>query len=432
MTAHVERVLNRMTSSRRRFVGVAAASVLLVGSLSACSSSDKKSSNGSNSGTTTTVTLGILTPLNGPVASSFGPNTVNAAKARIELANATHEIPGVTLKLVSEDEGTGPDTSLVGLKRLVEQDKATIVLAAGAFFYGSYRYAVQKNVPVVGDCIDGPECADPKNKNIFAMFGSSDNDFPSYGGMPDFFKQQGGTSYCGLGYNAPSTVANGKAMAGSVKQAGIPVKYTNFNVVPGGSFAPIALSIKNAGCDIVGTQMQIGDSVALFVALKNASVSLKASFIQGGYGQELLDDPQTLQAAQGLDMAAGYTPASLKTPGVTRMMDALKQYADWTKPYPSGGHEWGWFSADTAITGLKAAAATGKVTQQSFIDELRKVTSDTHDGLTCPINYSTFGDTSQQFPGNCTYMVKVTGSELVSITGDQPIKVRMIPGTKNS
>jgi ABC-type branched-subunit amino acid transport system substrate-binding protein len=416
-------------TARRTLVAWGLVGLLAAGSATACSSS--KSSGGKTSGGNTTVTLGILTPLNGPVASSFGQNTVNAAKARIELANATREIPGVTLKLVSEDEGTGPDTSLVGLQRLVEQDKATIVLAAGAFFYGSYRYAVQHNVPVVGDCIDGPECADPKNKNIFATFGSSDNDFPSYNGMPEFFKQQGGTNYCGLGYNAPSTVANGKAMAGSVKLAGIPVKYTNFNVIPGGSFAPIALSIKNAGCDIVGTQMQIGDSISLFVALKNAGVRLKASFIQGGYGQELLDDPQTLAAAQGLDMAAGYTPASLKTPGVTRMMDALRQYASWTKPYPSGGHEWGWFTADTAITGLKAAAATGKVSQQSFITELRKVTSDTHGGLTCPINYSTFGDTSQQFPGNCTYMVKVTGSELVSITGDTPIKVATTPGTKN-
>jgi branched-chain amino acid transport system substrate-binding protein len=419
-------------TARRTVAACGLAVLLAAGAATACSSSKGSSgpANKTSSGNTT-VTLGILTPLNGPVASSFGQNTVKAAKARIELANATHEIPGVTLKLVSEDEGTGPDTSLVGLQRLVEQDKATIVLAAGAFFYGSYRYTVQHKIPVVGDCIDGPECADPNNQNIFATFGSSDNDFPSYNGMPEFFKQQGGTSYCGLGYNAPSTVANGKAMAGSVKLAGIPVKYTNFNVVPGGSFAPIALSIKNAGCDIVGTQMQIGDSIALFVALKNASVKLKASFIQGGYGQELLDDPQTLAAAQGLDMAAGYTPASLKTAPVTRMMDALQKYAGWTKPYPSGGHEWGWFTADTAITGLKAAAAAHDVSQQGFITALRKVTDDTHGGLTCPINYSKFGDTSQQFPGNCTYMVKVTGSALVSITGDTPIKVTTIPGTKN-
>ncbi|MFD8813467.1 ABC transporter substrate-binding protein [Streptomyces sp. NPDC059627] len=406
-----------------------AVGLLLAGSLSACNSSGGSTAAGSGP---KTITIGIMTPLNGPTATSFGANTVNAAKARIELANADHEIPGVKLKLVSEDEGASAQTSLAALQRLSERDHADVVLAAGAFFFGSYRYAVQKNIPVVGDCIDGPECGDPKNKNVFATFGSSDNDFPNYTGMPDFFKQQGGTRYCGIGYNFPSTVANGKAMAGSVKAAGIPVPYTNFSFDAGAAnFSSISLAIKNAGCDVVGTQMQLGDSLSLFTALKNAGVKLKASFVQGGYGQELFDDPASTAAAQGIDMAAGYTPASLKTPGVTRMMNALKTYANWTKPYPSAGHEWGWFTADTAVTGLKAAAAAKDTSQQGFIDALRKVTHDDHGGLTCPVNYSTFADTQQQFPGNCTYMVKVKGKEFVSLTGKEPIRIKAIPGTKN-
>jgi ABC-type branched-subunit amino acid transport system substrate-binding protein len=420
---------------RNRMLAGTLAGLLLAGSLVGCSSSKHSGSTGTSgkAAGTKTITIGVLTPLNGPVASSFGQSTVRAAQARIELANADGEIPGVTLKLVSEDEGSTPQTSLTGLQRLTQQDHAQIVLAAGASFYGSYRYAVQKNIPVVGDCIDGPECADPKNRNIFAAFGSSDNDFPDYSGLPGFFKDQGGTSYCGIGYNLPSTVSNGKAMAGSVKNAGLPVPYTNFSFAPGAAnFNAIALSIKNAKCDIVGTQMQLGDSLSLFTALKNAGVTLKASFIQGGYGQELLDDPASLSAAQGLDMAAGFTPASLKTPGVTRMMNALKTYANWTKPYPAAGFEWGWFTADSAVTGLIAAAKNGDTSPSGFIDALRKVTDDTHDGLTCPVNYSTFGDTQQQFPGNCTYMVKVTGDQFVSVTGTQPIKIVALPGTKNS
>lgn len=423
-----------MTAKRRLVVGL-----LLAGSLTACSSSGGSGGSGGSSASagsggsgTKTITIGIMTPLNGPVASSFGQNTVNAAKARIELANADHEIPGVTLKLVSEDEGSSPQTSLSALQRLSEQDHADVVLAAGVFFFGSYRYAVQKNIPVVGDCIDGPECGDPRNKNIFATFGSSDNNFPNYTGIPEFFKQQGGTRYCGIGYNFPSTVANGKAMAGSVKAAGIPVPYTNFSFDAGAAnFSSISLAIKNAGCDIVGTQMQLGDSLSLFTAMKNAGITLKASFVQGGYGQELFDDPASTAAAQGIDMAAGYTPASLKTPGVTRMMNALKTSANWTKPYPAAGHEWGWFTADTAVTGLKAAAAAKDTSQQGFIDALRKVTSDDHGGMTCPVNYSTFADTQQQFPGNCTYMVKVKGTEFVSLTGQDEIKIKAVPGTKN-
>ncbi|WP_159701492.1 ABC transporter substrate-binding protein [Arthrobacter sp. 18067] len=405
----------------------AVTALLAASTLAACGSTSA-----SDSGGGTTITLGIMTPLTGPAASSFGQKTIDAAKARIELANASHEIPGVTLKLVSEDEGTSPQTSLAALQRLHEQDHADIVLAAGAFFYGSYRYAVQNKIAVVGDCIDGPECADPNNKTIFATFGSSDNNFPNYQGLPEFFKSKGGTTYCGVGYNFPSTIANGKAMSGSVQAAGMPTPFVDFSFDPGSAnFSTMALSIKNAQCDVVGTQMQVADSLSLFTALKGAGVELKASFVQGGYGQELLDDPAGLAAAQGLYMAAGYTPASLKTPGVTRMMDALRTYAGWSKPYPSVSHEWGWFTADTAVTGLIAAAKENDTSPAGFVSALRKVTHDTHGGLTCPVNYSTFGDTQQQFPGNCTYMVKVTGNELVSATGDAPIQIKAIPGTKN-
>jgi hypothetical protein len=48
------------------------------------------------------------------------------------------------------------------------------------------------------------------------------------------------------------------------------------------------------------------------------------------------------------------------------------------------------------------------------------------------VNYSTYGDIRQQFPGNFTYLVKVTGDQFVSVTGTQPIKIVAIPGTKNS
>jgi hypothetical protein len=48
------------------------------------------------------------------------------------------------------------------------------------------------------------------------------------------------------------------------------------------------------------------------------------------------------------------------------------------------------------------------------------------------VNYAVFSDTNQQFPGNCTWMVKVQGQQFVSLTGTSPIKVVTIPGTANS
>ena len=434
--------------TKRRLLAAAAAVTLLSG-VAACSSSGTTAAAGSSasnpatasassaatasgSGQGKTITLGILTPLTGPVSSSFGQETIQGAQARIDLANANHELPnGEQIKLVSVDEGSSPQTSLSGTQQLVQNDHVFAVLAAGAFFYGAYRWAAQQNVPVVGDGIDGPEWNSSQYPNMFAAFGSTDDSYPSYSGMPAFFKSQGGTSYCGVGYNAPSTVGNGAAMAGSMKQAGVPVPYTNFGIAAGNAnFTSIALAIKQAKCNVLGSQMTLGDTLNLITALRNANVSLKATFIQGGYGQDLLDQPSSLSAAQGVDMAAGFEPSSLNTTATKSMMAALKTYAGWTKPYPAAGVEWGWFTADTAIEGLKVAGANP--TQQSFISNLRKVTSFTHDGLTCPVNYSVFSNTNQQFPGNCTWMVKVEGSQFVSLTGTSPIKIVTIPGTSNS
>ena len=424
-----------MMRTKRRLL--AAAVVAAIGAATACSSSSTTGATGSstsNAGAAAskTITLGILTPLTGPVASSFGQATIQGAQARIDLANADHELPGgETVKLVSVDEGSSPQTSLAGTQQLVQNDHVFSVLAAGAFFYGAYRWAAQQNVPVVGDGIDGPEWNSSQYPNMFAAFGSTDDSYPSYTGMPAFFKSQGGSSYCGVGYNAPSTVGNGEAMVGSMKAAQIPVPYTNFGIAPGNAnFTSIALSIKQSGCNILGSQMTLGDTLTLITALKNANVPLKATFIQGGYGQDLLDQPSSLSSAQGVDMAAGYQPSSLNTSATQSLMAALKTYAGWTKPYPAAGMEWGWFTADTAIEGLKVAGANP--TQQSFIANLRKVTSFDHGGLTCPVNYAVFGNTNQQFPGNCTWMVKVEGSQFVSLTGSSPIKIVTIPGTKNS
>src|SRR5580693_479976 len=427
-----------MMPTKSRLLAVAVVATLISGFTAACSSSSSATgaagSSTSNTNVTAgkTITLGILTPLTGPVSSSFGQETIEGAQARIDLANATHELPnGEQIKLVSVDEGSSPQTSLSGTQELVQNDHVFGVLAAGAFFYGAYRWAAQQNVPVVGDGIDGPEWNSSQYPNMFAAFGSTDDSYPSYTGMPAFFKAQGGTSYCGVGYNAPSTVGNGEAMVGSMKAAKVPVPYTNYGIAAGNTnFTSVALSIKQSGCNILGSQMTLGDTLNLITALKNANVTLKATFIQGGYGQDLLDQPSSLAAAQGVDMAAGYQPSSLNTTATKALMSALKTYANWTKPYPSAGMEWGWFTADTAIEGLKVAGANP--TQQGFISNLRKVTSFTHNGLTCPVDYAVFSNTNQQFPGNCTWMVKVEGNQFVSLTGTSPVKVATISGTSNS
>src|ERR1700721_2936904 len=168
-----------MMPTKRRLLAAAGFTLPVWGGTPGCSSSSTTGAAGSSTSKANvtagkTITLGILPPLTGPVASSFGQETIQGAQARIALANADHELPnGETVKLVSVDEGSSPQTSLAGPQQLVEHDPVFAVLAAGAFFYGAYRWAAQQNVPVVGDGIDGPEWNSTQTPKIFARSGAT-------------------------------------------------------------------------------------------------------------------------------------------------------------------------------------------------------------------------------------------------------------------
>src|ERR1700727_3882816 len=165
-----------MMPTKSRLLAAAVVTILVSGVTAGCSSSGTTGAAGSSTSKANvtagkTITLGILTPLTGPVASSFGQETIEGAQARIALANADHELPnGETVKLVSVDEGSSPQTSLAATQQLVEHDHVLGALAAGAFFHGAYRWAAQQNVPVVGDGIDGPEWNSSQYPNMTGTF----------------------------------------------------------------------------------------------------------------------------------------------------------------------------------------------------------------------------------------------------------------------
>src|SRR5258708_13346827 len=133
-----------MMPTRIRLLAATVVAILAAGAATACSSSSStgaaaSSTSGANATQGTTITLGILTPLTGPVASSFGQATIQGAQARIALANATHELPnGETVKLVSVDEGSSPQTSLSGTHQLLEHDHVFTLPAPRAFFHAAH------------------------------------------------------------------------------------------------------------------------------------------------------------------------------------------------------------------------------------------------------------------------------------------------------
>src|ERR1700724_347318 len=122
-----------------------AALIAIAIAVSACSSNGTKTASGR--GSTKTVTLGLLTSLTGPLSAEFGKATVTATQARVALANDKHEIPGVTLKLVVQDDQWTPAGALAATQVLVNQDHVFALVDASALFAAAYKYTVQQNVP---------------------------------------------------------------------------------------------------------------------------------------------------------------------------------------------------------------------------------------------------------------------------------------------
>ncbi|MDV6270852.1 ABC transporter substrate-binding protein [Rhodococcus globerulus] len=387
----------------------------------------------STAGNSDEIKLGLLTSVTGGLASLFGQDTVNGAEARIKLANDTDELSGITLSLAVSDDHSDPNQSLGGVQQLVDKEKVFAVLAGGAYFFNGYRYTTQKNVPAVGMGFDGPQWSDDKNSNLFAVFGTVDPNFPDFTGLGDYFKSKGGTKACGLSFaGVPQSGAGLRSEVGSARLAGLETPYVNTEVPAGSTdFTAISLAMKSAGCDVLISGMgAVASNVALLQAVKNAGIELKASYINAGYTQSILDDPASLAVSDGVGFGTGYQPATLQSPATKKVMDALSRYANWNSPNPTTGQMFGWLTADLAINGIKVAGP--KPTQQSFIESLRKVTDYTADGLMCPVDLSSWGRYISGLPGDCTWIAEVQDKQFVSLTGEEPVRISTIPGTSNN
>ena len=105
-------------------------------------------------------------------------------------------------------------------------------------------------VPVVGSAIDGPYWGDPKDTNLFAAAGVTNEDYMSLA-EGQFMKSQGVTKCASIGYaGSPSSALAAEGFIKSCQAAGLASGYINTQVPFGSTnVGPIALAMKNAGVD---------------------------------------------------------------------------------------------------------------------------------------------------------------------------------------
>ena len=284
--------------------------------------------------------------------------------------------------------------------------------------YGGAPYLNQQDVPVIGAPFSGPEWG--KYTNMFGVNGSPDPSRPAFTTFGTYFKKAGVTKLASLGYgSSPASSAGAKAIATSVKQAGIAVPYLNVNVQFGSSFQAEAIAIKNSGADGVFANLDTAAVIQLLTALKQNGVHLTASLFPTGYGQDLLDQSTALQAAQGASFAVLWKPAEVDDPATKQEAADLAKYEHYTG-VPGFDYTYGYLTADLTISALEAGGKSP--TRASVMSGLRAITDWNGDGLTAgPVSFapSAFAtaDAIQEGGNNCIYVTKVSGKAFTVTDG---------------
>jgi ABC-type branched-subunit amino acid transport system substrate-binding protein len=426
---HPSRPPHRLRQVRRGLI----AAVALALSVAACGG-NSASPGGGSSGSSgvgelaegAPIKLGVLTSLTGHSASAFV--TVEAGvKARLALANATGGINGHKLNYEMVDDESSPQGASRAVRKVISNNDFGL-LSVSAEFSGAVADTKTAGLPVTGAAFDGSEAwFDPTYTNLFSATGYPDPNLvaTTFG---KFFKARGATKLAAVG--GGSTVSIGSVLGAqkSALRAGLKVGYRTTSLVPGTvDVAAAVRGIKESGADALYMSVAPNTGFALIIGLKRAGVKLKSALLPTGYGGELLQSPQAVAAAQGVEFSTIPAPVELNTSATKAFAAAVAKYGG-SSEASSFGTYMGWITADLFIHGL---VKTGPiVSRDGFIQALHS-TSWSGGGLEEVTDFSdaragAFG----LGPGNCIYVVRLLGKQFQSVPGAAPICGSVIPRVK--
>jgi branched-chain amino acid transport system substrate-binding protein len=374
--------------------------------------------------TTKTISVGLITEESGSGASgAYG--IPQSFKARIALQNAEGGVYGRKIQVIVEDDATTVAGNATAAAALVAKGVFAIN-DNSAQALGGAGYLQQQNIPTVGGGYDGGEWSLPKFSNMFSTaYGVFSGTQPRYYVDPTPLKKAGAKNFAVLGYSiSPSSSGAAANEAVSLKQAGFNVAYLN-TALPFGTVNVTAtvLQMKAAGVDSMVAEIDGNTELALITAGEQTGIKWKYVVLATGYGQSWLSNATAVSESQKLYFGVLQTPVELHTPATIQEQAAFKKYAGFSG-VPDFGWSEGWESAGLLIEGLQVAGKNP--TRQSFISNLRKVTSWDDNGLLSePIN---FEHTTTPGKTLCGYTVQLIGKKFVP-TSTKPVCTKMVPGT---
>jgi branched-chain amino acid transport system substrate-binding protein len=379
--------------------------VVAVGGLALAGCGNRGSSgSGGTASSGTTVEIGVDAPMTGPLAA-LGLGIRNSADLAVKTANKTHEVPGVTFKLVAKDDQANPtvgqqnatalvaDNSVVGvvgplnssvaqsMQQIFNDANVTEVSPANtnpqltqgpnwqtvkARQYKSYFRTATT------DAIQGPFAADYVYNHLHIKKVATVNDGKTYGAglVQTFtaeFKKLGGSVV--LAQTISDTTTDYSAVVSAVKSSGAKLLYY------GGEYpqaAPLSKQLKAGGVKIPDMG---GDGV-----FDPTYIKLAGSAANGDYCTSVGAPVESLASAK--TFIANYKAAG------------------YSAPYSAyGGYAYD--STWAIIEAVKAAvsANNGKVPSSSAAFRAKVEAAEQNvsfNGVTGPVSFDQYGDTSNK------------------------------------
>ena len=407
-----------MRSRTRTAVGATCALLL---ALAACGTDDEAEgagggTGGGGGGGGGTVKLGVITPLSGPAAATYG----DAARTGVEARLAAYEeeggeCAGVDFEVVEADDASSPGGALTAAQRLVEEEEVYAVLSTSSSLVGASQYLSTQaaGVPVLGDVSDQSPQWRQTGNNMFPAQPVPDPE-AVYSQLGEWADAIGGTRFAGVAFPVPASQGALEAAARSAESAGLEVGYLNTSFPIGSTdVGSIVLSIKDDGADVLYMPITFESALAIVQGLEQNDIELTGVLAATGYGNDLLQSAPAVEAAQGVTFSVGYAPVSLGTEATDRLANAVRDQGV-ESGIPTYAMTSGWFNADLLLHGLELAGCDA--TQAEFIEALDQ--DDTFDASGLYENPIDFTVEDQE--ESCQYFVRLEGREFVPVEGASP------------
>jgi branched-chain amino acid transport system substrate-binding protein len=356
--------------------------------------------------------VGYIYPATG-VAASISKNGIEGFQARIKKQNAAGGCNGRTIDVVTADDASS-GANLTSAKDMVENQGVFAVVNQSPFAFGTYRYLLEKGVPMLGAGSDGTYYQEKGNENILSSGGNGlvFGDV-TYDTAARLMKMAGAKKVAALAYGAASSsVASAKAfMNYAVPGVKLDPAYTNTAIDFGAQdVSPAVLGIKNAGADAVYLPMAAATNIAVVQGLEQNGVDMKASVLATGYGQDFLDSPAAQNFPSSGFFLTGYKPVELKTPETKAFQADLKKYSGFSG-VPDFGVYNGYILADLLIKGCENAGKD--LTRQGFVDGVHAVGQYDQAGLGCAKVDVSLEGRGHAPASSCSYFLQVKDGKFV-------------------